>query len=206
MILDFLVDPGFLERWGYIVVFCVALLEAIPFVGLLVPGPIVLAVAGVLAGEGLLDVRRVLVAAILGGLIGQALGYYAGREVGRRLLDRFGPRFRITQVEIAKTERLFRKHGVYAVFLGHFSFLTRGLVNLFAGVSRYPARLFFPVTVAALIVWSTGYTALGFVFGEAWRRAANLLGSATLALVLLAGAVAAAWWLARRWRASRSKR
>lgn len=198
--LDFLTDPVFLERWGYLVVFFASLLEAIPFVGLLVPGQIVVIVAGVLANQGILDAERVVVAAIVGGLIGQAIGYYAGLHVGRPILERFGPKFRITEKEVDKTEALFRKHGVYAVFLGHFSFLTRGLVNLMAGVSRYPARYFWPVTGLAIVVWSVGYTALGFAFGEAWDRAARVVGNASIALGGLLILTAAVWWIAKRLR------
>lgn len=165
--------------------FLASLLEAIPFVGLLVPGQLAVIFAGILAQRGLLRLDLAIASAIVGALIGQAIGYYAGRRIGRPLLERFGPRFKITSVEVARTEALFRKWGHFAVFIGNFSFLTRGLANLMAGISRYPAYVFFPVTGVAVVVWAVGYTVLGFVAGEAYRLVSGVIGAAALGVVVL---------------------
>lgn len=74
-----------LDTWGYLAVFVFVAIESsgIPF-----PGETMLVAAAIYAGSGHLSIRVVIAAVALGAIVGDNLGYWAGREGGRPLLLR----------------------------------------------------------------------------------------------------------------------
>ena len=76
-------DAALLElvpRFGYALVFILGVLEALPLVGIVVPGHATLLLAGVAASAGLLDIRLVIASALAAGIVGDALGFYISRR------------------------------------------------------------------------------------------------------------------------------
>ena len=63
---------------GYWIVALGSFAEAIPFSGLLVPGNIMMAIAGILAYEGYLGTTAILALAVIGAILGDIFGYYLG--------------------------------------------------------------------------------------------------------------------------------
>ncbi|HKC79783.1 MAG TPA: hypothetical protein VKB91_01215, partial [Gemmatimonadaceae bacterium] len=76
-----------MESYGYIVVF---LFVAIESLGVPLPGETVLVTAGALAALGHLSIWWVIAIAALGGIMGDAAGYWIGRLGGIRLIGRYG--------------------------------------------------------------------------------------------------------------------
>ena len=77
--------------------FVVAIVIALECIGLPLPGEAVLIVAAIYSGQtNELSIVHVIVAAVLGGIVGNLAGYWIGREYGYRLLLRYGPHVRLT--------------------------------------------------------------------------------------------------------------
>ncbi len=187
-----------LGRWGYVLVFLAATLEALPFVGLLVPGQAVVIVAAFFAAQGHFSVGVIFACALVAGVIGDAVGYALGRRFGRDLILRYGPRFRIESRHVARADALFDRYGPLALVLARFSFLTRGIGPLLAGVTRMRASLFWVLNVVGAIAWAGAYTALGYAFGEAVLVLEGVVGRFILIGFGAAVGVTVLYWLLRK--------
>lgn len=165
-----------LGRFGYLIVFVAALVEALPLLSLLVPGQAVILVAGAAAALGILDLWLVILVAIPAGIIGDAVGFYVGRRYGRSILERYGPRFRITPRHLTRTDELFDKYGPFALVLFRFSFLTRPVGPLLGGISRLRSGVFWSFNVLGAVLWALAYGLLGYFFGVAFLEIQGIVG------------------------------
>lgn len=170
------------ETYGYGVVF---LFVAIESLGVPLPGETVLVTAAALAALGHLSIWWVIAIAAIGGIVGDATGYWIGRVGGVRLIRRYG---RVLHFDDAKLERVrgfFRRHGAKTVFFGRFIALLRTWAALLAGAAEmhYPVFTFYNVTGG--ITWAAVFGTLGYVFGRSLPVLERYIGQATLAAVLL---------------------
>ena len=182
--------PALLEsllRYAYPLIFLAGLAEAVPLLGILIPGQAIIIAAGALAATGRLDLRLVILAALPAGILGDAIGYYIGRRYGRPFLEKYGHRLRISEQALARGDRMFARFGPFALVLGRFSFLTRGIVALMAGITRMRQRVFWPVNVAGGIAWAVGFVLTGYLGASAYLYLEGRLG-VVLAVTLLAAA------------------
>src|SRR5213083_52347 len=76
----------FIAHYGLFFLFGIVCLES---AGLWLPGETALIAAGVYASNGHLSITAVVVVAAAGAIIGDNLGYWLGRELGRRLIYRY---------------------------------------------------------------------------------------------------------------------
>jgi membrane protein DedA with SNARE-associated domain len=87
------VADGLLLSYGY---WAILLVVAIESTGIPVPGETMLIAAGIYAGATHhLNIALVIAAAATGAILGDNLGYLAGREGGYRLLHRYGRYIRL---------------------------------------------------------------------------------------------------------------
>lgn len=173
------------SRYGYIIVFFAGLVEALPLLGWLVPGQAVIILAGALAAGGYLNIWVLMVISIPAGIIGDGLGYWIGRRYGRDIIEKYGARVKITPRHLEASDRLFQKYGPFALIVARFSFLTRAVGPILAGMSRMRARVFWPINVLGAVAWSLSYALLGYSFGVAFLELQGVIGK-ILAWTLLA--------------------
>src|SRR3712207_7089079 len=106
-----------IEHYGYLVVFFGVMLES---TGLPLPGETILIASGVLAQRGHIGVGDAIVFGILGAVVGDQIGYWAGREGGRPFVLRWGRYVFISPERLEGAEAFFARHGGKAVLLGRF--------------------------------------------------------------------------------------
>src|SRR5258706_11789219 len=107
-----------LATYGY---FAVLVAIAIESMGIPFPGKTTLLLASVYAGTThRLSLPWVIVAASTGAILGDNIGFWAGREGGYRLALRYGPRLGLDERRLRLGQYLFRKHGAKVVFFGRF--------------------------------------------------------------------------------------
>jgi membrane protein DedA with SNARE-associated domain len=136
---------------GYWIVVLAIGLECL---GLPLPGESILIAAAIYAGSShALNIWLVIGAAAFGAILGNAIGFWIGREGGYRLLLRYGRRFGMTDDRIKLGQYLFLKHGGKIVFFGRFVAVLRALVALFAGANQMSWRSFLFFNVVGSIVW-----------------------------------------------------
>jgi len=168
------------EQWlqtlpPVLVYLIVTLVIGVESMGIPVPGEITLVTASLMAIGGVTNPWFVAIAASVGAIGGDSLGYLFGRRGGRGLLERFGRRVprHFGPAHLARAERMFKRWGVWAVFFGRFVALLRILAGPLAGALRVPYRKFLVANAAGGIVWSFGTTFVIYFVGrvaEKWLK------------------------------------
>lgn len=173
------------------------------FLGVLTPGEVTIAVAGMLASRGQLALGGVVAAAAAGTVLGNVTGFWLGRRWGPRLRE-WGPVRRFLGRSLDSAGAFFRERGEWAVSIGSFVSYVRMFVPFLAGESGMSARRFAAYALPAGAVWAAGLAVVGYALGESWRLLQEAAGAAAflvLILFLLALAIRrAASWAARRRR------
>jgi membrane protein DedA with SNARE-associated domain len=108
--------------------FAVAGVVCLESMGLPLPGEAILIAAAIYAGKtGGLNIVEVIAAAAAGAIVGDNIGYWIGREIGFRLLVRYGSYVGLNEGRIKVGQYLFQRHGGKIVFFGRFIALLRVL-------------------------------------------------------------------------------
>jgi membrane protein DedA with SNARE-associated domain len=172
----------------YLIVGLVIGLESL---GVPLPGEIILVSAALLSSRHELAVSPlwIAVAASVGAIGGDTIGYLIGRRWGMPLFARLGRRFpkHFGPSHVAFAEHMFTKYGAWAVFLGRFIALLRIFAGPLAGALRMPYRRFLAANAAGGIVWAGGTTFVVYHLGivaERWLARSSWIG---LGLALVAG-------------------
>jgi membrane-associated protein len=173
-----------------LLVFLLPALESSVFLGFVIPGETAVVVGGFLAYEHRVSFAGVLVAAILGAVIGDSIGFWVGERWGDALLGRL-PKKLIKPQHVVQGKDMIKRLGGRAVFAGRWVSVLRALVPGLCGTSKMRYRTFLLWNAIGGITWAVGYTLLGFLAGSAWKRVEHytsvvsyaLLGAIVLAVV-----------------------
>ena len=149
-------------HWAGFIVFIVALVESLAFVGLLIPGSLVMTAAGVLIGFGIIPAVETLLWAIMGAVIGDGLSYMLGYYYKQDIRNVWP--FHKMGLWFDRGERFFEKHGGKSVFLARFSPL-RPVIPVIAGMLAMNKTRFFLSNVTSAIGWAPLYMVPGIIMG-----------------------------------------
>lgn len=194
-------------RYGYVAIFVLMVLESacIP-----IPSEVTMLFGGALAsaafvGEGQqLSLFWVAMVGTAGNVVGSWLAYGAGAVGGRPLVHRFGRYLLIRPHEIDRAHVWFERRGDMAVFVSRLLPVVRTFISVPAGVARMNFAKFTLYTVLGCLPWTFALAWVGYLLGENWTAAEQVLRPLAwaIALVILAGGT---WWVARRWRQVREE-
>jgi membrane protein DedA with SNARE-associated domain len=154
----------FIVHYGLWFVFAIVCAES---AGLWLPGETALIAAGVYAANGHLSIAAVIVVAAAGAIIGDNIGYWLGREGGRRLIYRYPWARRQADRVLPQAERFFEKHGGKAVFFARFFGGIRVTGAWMAGITRMSWWRFLLWNALGGIVWATAVGLAAFYAGKA---------------------------------------
>jgi membrane protein DedA with SNARE-associated domain/membrane-associated phospholipid phosphatase len=180
-----------LGPWTYALVGVMAYLETGAFVGLVAPGETVVIAGGVIAGQGEIDLVPLIGLVWICAVLGDTTSFYLGRRLGRRFLERHGPRLKITPERLATVEGYFDRHGGKTILIGRFIGLVRALAPFIAGTSGIPYRRFIPYSIVGTGLWSTTFCVLGYIFWRSFDRVAHIAGQAIFGFGVTVGVIAA---------------
>src|SRR5919206_2986401 len=184
-----------IAQYGYVIVFLGVMLES---AGVPLPGETILIAAGFLVQQGHLDLGDAIIFGILGAVVGDQIGYWVGREGGRRFVLRWGRYVLITQERLERAEGFFARHGGKAVFLARFVAGLRVFGALVAGISRMRWRTFLFYNALGGALWATAVVTVGYLLGGSLNLIERWAGRASILLAILI-ALAIALYLAYRW-------
>jgi membrane protein DedA with SNARE-associated domain len=169
--------------WAPLVIFVITFLESLPGISLLVPAIVLLLVIGVLLGNGTLDLGLVLVAAVAGAILGDAVGFWVSRAVGARAVRRWLPRRQ--RRSYARALLLFRRWGWAAVFLGRFLGPVRAVAPAVAGIARMREWQFQTANVASAVIWAPVMLLPGFSVARGAEQLALPEGNYLIGVAML---------------------
>jgi membrane protein DedA with SNARE-associated domain/membrane-associated phospholipid phosphatase len=183
-----------LETYGYIALFVLVGLESL---GIPLPGEAALLTAAAFAAQGHLSIVGVILAAAVGGIVGDAAGYWIGRKGGLVAVRRYGKLLHLSETTLDRAQRFFQRHGGKTVFLGRFISLLRMWAAVLAGVSRMPYGRFTLYNVAGGLCWATLFGTLGYLFGRSLPQLQKAVGQVGAMLALLLAIIVALVLLGR---------
>lgn len=157
----FLVLNSLFLSYGVPIVFLAALSEATVGLGLIVPGIIMIFLAGAYAHEQQSGLAMLFFVASLGTVLGDTLSYGLGRWGGNRLRGtRLGPALRMG-------EALVSGHARWLIPFYHLNSVSRTLGPFGAGALQMPLRLWIPLDYLGAIIANVVYMGAGVIFGRA---------------------------------------
>jgi membrane protein DedA with SNARE-associated domain len=167
-------------------VFLLALSEAIPVIGTIVPGSTLIVGISALATAVGVNPYLLLVAATVGAIAGDGLSFWLGQRYHQEILLGW-PLNRYPQF-IGRSEAFINRYGVASVFLARFTAVVRAFVPLVAGILGMPPRQFYAANVLSALAWAPAHVFPGVLLA----MAISLAGASAeqLTLVIIAGLIA----------------
>ncbi len=142
------------------IVFLAALSEATVGLGVIVPGVLLIFVAGVYADDTGISLPLMLAVATVGTIIGDTASYFLGRWGGHRLEGtRFEGTLRMGEVLIQGQARWF-------IPLYHFNSITRTIGPFGSGALRMPLRVWLPLDYLGALIANAVWMGAGAVLGR----------------------------------------
>ena len=189
---------------GYPIVGGAVLMERSVFIGLIVPGDLILALGGIYAARGDLGLPWVVVIGICAAVAGESVGFWLGRRYGRSLIRRL-PLINRLEGRLEAAEDYFRRNGGKTVAIGRYATAAGAFVPFVAGLSRMSYRRFLAFDIPAIVVWATAIVLLGYFLEGQLDLADRILsrfGWAMLGLLvgLVGGRILYSRWRRRRGR------
>lgn len=141
----------FLSDYGYIAV----------FIGTFLEGELFLLVAGFFIKNGFLSPVPTIIFSILGALSHELVYFFLGKWKGRHFL--LGNKY--TKRKYIKAKKLVEKYGTLSIFLVRFIYGMRIVSMTLLGSTGYNMYKFILFDILSLIVWSTFFLCIGYIFG-----------------------------------------
>jgi membrane-associated protein len=157
------VGPIFVAA-GYVIVGVAVLLERSVFVGLIVPGDVIIALGGIYAARGNLSVIAVILIATVAASCGESIGYWLGRRYGKSLINRLPLIKRLAGRLVDSAQGYFRAHGGKTVAIGRYATAAGAFVPFAAGVGHMSYPRFLAFDLPAIALWAAAITLLGYSF------------------------------------------
>jgi membrane protein DedA with SNARE-associated domain len=164
----------FLATYG---IFAVFLLMALESACIPIPSEVIMLVGGALSAGAIEGAHPNLVLVIIAGVVGNVVGSYAAWAVGRyggpAVIRRFGRYVLLREHDLDKAERWFERHGVASVLVGRMLPVVRTFISLPAGIAGMPPLRFGVYTTIGCIPWTAALGAAGYAVGDNWEKIAN---------------------------------
>ena len=139
-----------------------------------IPSELIMPLGGFYVYQGQLDFFPVVLAGLLGTVIGALPWYGIGRLVNEERLEQWleknGRWIGIKPQELARSRKWFNKYGVSLVFWGRLIPGIRTLISVPAGVELMPLTPILIWTTAGSIMWTLFLTITGFYLGDSYRK------------------------------------
>jgi membrane protein DedA with SNARE-associated domain len=115
-----------------------------------------------------LTLLGIVLAGLLGTMVGSWVTYAVGRGGRLELLERHGSKVHMGPAQIERADRWFQRHGEAAVLFGRVIPLVRAFVSLPAGIARMPLGRFTVFSLIGTVPWVLGLTLAGHALGGDW--------------------------------------
>ena len=165
---------GFISSTGYL---GIALLMFAENVFPPIPSELIMPFAGFVAARGELNPIGVLVAGVVGSLLGAVPWYLAGRWLGnerlKRMADRHGRWLTVSRQDLDRAEAWFHRYGLVSVVVGRLVPAVRTLISVPAGITRMHPIPFFAYSAVGTLVWTGLLVGSGYLLESNYERVAE---------------------------------
>jgi len=135
-----------------------------------IPSEIIMPLGGFFVYKGDLNFYILIIAGLIGTVIGALPWYFLGKLLNEKKLsnfiDRKGKYVGISLKDLDKSRIWFDKYGVMLVFWGRLIPGIRTLISVPAGIELMPINKFLIWTSLGSLIWVIFLTSAGYLFGE----------------------------------------
>ena len=156
---------------GYWILFVVSIVEALPWVGILIPGSVFVLAFGVLSAKGIFDVGDLIWFAAIGAIVGDHLSYYLGRVIDKknlksknRLLNKI-----LTAQYLEKGKTFVKKYNNKSIFLSRFTTHLKPIVPFVTGIAKIDIKTFVLWDIISEFLWAGLCISLGYFLGNTFN-------------------------------------
>jgi membrane protein DedA with SNARE-associated domain len=157
--------------WGgpvlYLLAFGLAAGESALFLDFVVPGESGMVLVGASGRRASVSLPALIMAATIGSVVGDSIGFFFGCRWGTSLADRWAFTRRHIAPKLGRAERHVEHHGGRSVFVARWIGALRAVVPVVAGTSDMRYRTFVAWSSAAALSWTAVMVSLGWFFGDA---------------------------------------
>lgn len=148
----------------YVALFAIIFAETGLAVGFFLPGDSLLVVAGLFAAAGKLDLTVLMITLFIAAVLGDTVGYFTGRKMGRTLFTKPKSRF-FNPKHIKKAHAFYEKHGGKTIVLARFVPIVRTFAPIVAGAAEMTYRNFIIYNVFGGLLWVFSMLLAGYFLG-----------------------------------------
>jgi membrane protein DedA with SNARE-associated domain len=138
------------------------------------------------ASQHHLTMVGIILAGVLGTMVGSWIAYAVGRGGRLELFERHGGKLHMGPAQIERADRWFNRHGEAVVLFGRVIPLVRAFVSLPAGVAKMPFGRFTLFSLIGTIPWVVGLAFAGYALGGDWKSARTVFEYVDYAILALA--------------------
>lgn len=152
---------------GFWIVVAIIFAECGLLIGFFLPGDSLLFITGILIATGIIDMNIWLASAILivAAILGNLVGYWVGYKAGPALFNR--PDSKLFKKEyVTKTHAFFEKYGARAIILARFVPIVRTFITAIAGVGTMDFRRYAGFSIIGAFLWAGLITVAGYYLGN----------------------------------------
>jgi membrane protein DedA with SNARE-associated domain len=124
-----------------------------------IPSELIMPLAGFTVFKGQMDFILVIIAGVVGTILGAFPWYYIGKFISEErlehLADKYGKWISVTSKDIKKANNWFNEHGGKAVFFCRLVPGVRTLISLPAGINNMPLIPFTIYSTLGTTIWVT---------------------------------------------------
>jgi membrane protein DedA with SNARE-associated domain len=140
------------------------------------------------ASQHHMTMTGVILAGLLGTMVGSWVAYGVGRGGRLELFERHGDKVHMGPAQIERADRWFQRYGEPAVLFGRVIPLVRAFVSLPAGIAKMPLGRFTLLSLIGTIPWVVALAFAGHALGSDWtsvRKGFEYVDYVILAIVVI---------------------
>mgnify|MGYP000447836070 CR=1 FL=1 len=171
-----------------------------------IPSELIMPLGGFYVQQGQLALIPVVLAGLIGTVLGALPWYGIGRLINEQRLEqwleRHGRWIGISPQELQRSRSWFNRHGTALVFWGRLVPGIRTLISVPAGIEMMPLAPFLLWTTAGSLIWTLLLTLAGMALGEGYANVElwiEPVAKAIKVLLVLAVAAVVVWLGLRAW-------
>lgn len=153
-----------LGAFAYVGLFFIVFAETGLAIGFFLPGDSLLVVAGLFAAAGKLDLWVLMITLFIAAVVGDAVGYYSGKKMGKAIFNR--PKSRLFNPNhLKKAHAFYEKYGGKTIIIARFVPIVRTFAPIVAGAAEMTYKNFVIYNIFGGFLWVTSMLLAGYFLG-----------------------------------------
>ena len=167
-----------------------------------IPSEIIMPLAGFVVAQGDLNFALVVIAGIVGSVLGAVPWYYLGKYMKlkriKKLAAKYGKWITVSEDDVMRVKHWFDRRGNIATCLGRMVPGIRTFISVPAGISEMNELLFLVYSTLGTAVWVGLLTYAGYILGANYEKVEKYLAPASPVIMIGLASVFVVWIIQRR--------